>query len=107
MKEDTAIIRTWKARTTIGLEQQYIQQVKQVVLPYLRTFSGYNGSYFSKQEAAGEIEILVITLWDSEEAVKNFAGDEATHAYMPPEIAQTLLSYDESSEHYDVIIQDK
>jgi heme-degrading monooxygenase HmoA len=84
----------------------YLAQVRAVVLPHLRTFSGYKGAHFAKREVEEGLEILVMTYWESIEAVRAFAGDEETHAYMPPEIAATLTSYDTSSDHYEVLIAD-
>jgi heme-degrading monooxygenase HmoA len=100
------ILRTWKARTMTDLEPMYLAQVRAVVLPHLQTFSGYKGAHFAKRTIDSGVEILVVTYWESREAVRAFAGDEETHAYMPPEIAATLTSYDTSSDHYEVLIAD-
>ena len=100
------IIRTWKARATVELESDYLEQVRSVVLPHLKTFNGYRGARFARREVKDGIEILVLTFWDSQAALMAFAGEETSHAYMPPEIAATLVSYDLTSDHYEVIESD-
>ena len=40
------------------------------------------------------------------DAVRAFAGSDESHAYMPREIAATLDSYDATSDHYEVVLED-
>jgi heme-degrading monooxygenase HmoA len=100
------IVRTWRALTTSELEPQYLEQVRAVVMPHLHSFSGYRGAQFAKRSVDGQVEILVMTYWESMEAVRAFAGSDEVHAYMPPEIAATLLSFDATSDHYEVLLDD-
>ena len=101
------IIRTWKARTSTELTPRYLEQVRAVVIPHLQSFSGYKGAQFTTRGTGDDVEVLVLTYWDSIEAVRAFAGAEETHAYMPPEIAETLTSYDGTSDHFEVLIDDR
>ena len=100
------IVRTWKALTTSELEPEYLEQVRTVVMPYMHGFSGYRGAQFTRRSLGGQVEILVMTYWESMDAVRAFAGSEESHAYMPPEIAATLDSYDATSDHYEVLFED-
>jgi heme-degrading monooxygenase HmoA len=100
------VVRTWTAHTTPDRESAYLDKVREVVLPHLRTVSGYLGSHFLRRSADSELEILVLTYWESMEAVRALAGEEPTKAYMPPEIAATLERYDHEAVHYDVMIDD-
>lgn len=100
------IIRTWKARTTRDMEANYFNRVRNVVLPHLKTFHGYSGAHFAKRELADDLEILVITFWESEAALKAFTGEESEESYMPPEVAETLVSFDHNSDHFEGVIHD-
>ncbi|MAB79512.1 MAG: hypothetical protein CMJ89_09190 [Planctomycetes bacterium] len=100
------IVRTWKAHTTSELEPKYLEQVRAVVIPHLQNFSGYKGAHFTKRNIDGGLEILVLTYWESRDALRAFAGADEAQAYMPPEIAATLSSYDDTSDHYEVLIDD-
>ena len=46
---------------------------------------------------------MTVTLWESLEAVRAFAGDDYEQAVVPPEARALLESFDERSRHYDVI----
>jgi heme-degrading monooxygenase HmoA len=102
------IIRTWRAKTTEQKEPEYIQLVKRIVLPYFKECKGYKGCKFSRntERDGGQIEILVMTFWTDMAAVEAFSGDPGAHAYLPEEIAQTLNSYDVTSEHFEVFIEE-
>ena len=104
--DESMIIRKWRARTTSTLEQEFLVQARTVIIPYLQTFSGYKGAYFTKRKVDDSLEILVLTFWESRAAVQEFAGDEESHAYISPEIAETLTSYDSTSDHFEVLIND-
>jgi len=99
------ILRCWTARTTSELEPSYIEQVREIVLPYLETQGGFLGAHFGRREVEGHIEILVITRWDSMEAAHHFSGNEQDRAYMPSAIAETLTSYDTESTHYETLLE--
>ena len=103
--EATMILRSWTARTTPELEPSYIERVRNVVLPYLEAQRGFLGAHFGSRKVSGDIEILVITRWDSMEAVHRFSGNEQAHAYMPAAIAETLTSYDTESTHHEVLLE--
>ncbi|TDF35122.1 hypothetical protein EYS14_22360 [Alteromonadaceae bacterium M269] len=101
------IIRTWKAITTEVKEPEYKALVESIVLPYFKTCMGYQGCKFGRrnQDSEGKVEILVMTFWESMEAVTAFSGDPGAHAYLPEEIAKTLESYDSTSEHFETFIE--
>lgn len=101
------IVRTWTAHTAPDRVSAYQDKVREVVLPHLRAVSGYLGSHFLRRDVNGQVEILVLTYWDSMEAIQSLAGDDPTRAYVPPEIAATLARYDDVAVHYDVMIDDK
>jgi len=100
------IVRTWRALTTSELEPEYLEQVRAVVMPHMHSFAGYRGAQFAKRSLDGRVEILVMTYWESMDAVRAFAGSDEAHAYMPREIAATLDSYDATSDHYEVVLED-
>lgn len=97
------ILRTWKARTAPKKLADYIEQVKAVVIPHLRAQHGFAGAEFAQRPLDdGSVQILVITRWQSAEAVAAFA--EGASAWLPEEIAATLLDHDHESVHYEKLL---
>ena len=50
-----------------------------------------------------EIEFLVLTLWDSMDAVRAFAGDQPERAVVEPEARAALVRFESTVAHYEVL----
>ena len=56
-----------------------------------------------QRETAGRIEFLAVTLWESIEAVRAFAGKDVESAVVEPEAKAVLADFDSFVRHYDVV----
>ena len=56
-----------------------------------------------RRAIVGGAEFVTITMFDSLDAVKAFAGDDFETAVVLPEARKLLASFDARSEHYDLI----
>ena len=100
------IARLWSARTTTQNWPAYVEHFTQNVLPELRAVAGYISSNLLKREAGREIEITVITLWRSLEAIDAFAQPDREAAVVAPNAAALLLDFDRRVRHYDLALAD-
>ena len=55
------------------------------VLPGISQVKGFRGSYFLRCEHGSELEFITILLWDSLEAIRDFAGPSYEVAVVPAE----------------------
>jgi heme-degrading monooxygenase HmoA len=98
------IARLWRgvADTAAGAAA-YEHHLSSKVLPSLEAIAGYGGARVLKRTSdRGEIEFLVMTLWDSMEAIRKFAGDQPESAVVEPEAREALSDYDDFVRHYEV-----
>ncbi len=95
------IARIWHGWTAPENADAYEQLLKTRILPGIHRVKGYGGAYLLRRPAAAETEFITITLWESMDAVREFAGPEGTHAVVPPEAQKLLKRYDQASVHYD------
>jgi heme-degrading monooxygenase HmoA len=51
------------------------------------------------------VEFVTLTLWESMDAVRAFAGEDHEKAVVPEEAQALLARYDRTSAHYDVILE--
>ena len=51
----------------------------------------------------GGVEFLVLTQWQSMDAIRGFAGTEVDKAVVEPVAAATLVEFDERVRHYEVV----
>ena len=75
-----------------------------MTIPSLRALDGHRGAYVLWRDVGDEVEFVVLTLWDSLQSVRAFAGDDYEAAVVPPESRRVLARFDESVVHYDVAI---
>jgi heme-degrading monooxygenase HmoA len=101
------IARIWRGWTTPENADAYQRIVSQEVLPSIagRNLDGYRGAYLLRRELDGEVEFATITLFDSLEDVRAFAGEDYEAAYVPPRARAVLARFDQRSAHYDTLLQ--
>lgn len=98
------IARTWGARADAAGAAAYRRHFLEDVLPALSALPGHRGAWLLERQAGAELEILVVTLWDSMEAVRRFASSDAEAAVVAPEARAALKGFDERVRHYQVTV---
>jgi heme-degrading monooxygenase HmoA len=68
------------------------------------THEGHRGSYLVRRDVGDEVEFATLTLWDSLDSVKAFAGEDHEVAVVPEPARAVLSRWDERSAHYDVVL---
>jgi heme-degrading monooxygenase HmoA len=97
------IIREWRGRAAKSNPEGYPKHFHTNVAPELRKVPGFVGAHLSRRNYKGKIEFLVLTKWQSMEAIRAFAGDDVGKAVVEPGAVAALIDYDERVEHYEVI----
>jgi heme-degrading monooxygenase HmoA len=100
------IARVWGARATAANAPRYAEHLRDAVIPTLREVDGYRGTRLLQHEDGDEVEIVVVTWWDSLEAVRGFAGADIEQAVVEDEAAALLIRYDERVHHFDLALSD-
>jgi heme-degrading monooxygenase HmoA len=100
------IIRSWHAIATAEGADAYQAHFTRAVLPALQPIDGYRGAYLLRRERDrdGDIELQVLTVWDSLEAIGRFASIDPDRAVVEPEAQAVLASYDTTVTHYSVVV---
>lgn len=97
------ILRMWKARSTVEKSGEYIQHATMRVFPALRAIEGHRGAYLLRRAVDGVVELMVLTLWESMEAVRKFAGVKPEQAVVEPEARAVLTDFDERVKHFEIV----
>ena len=64
---------------------------------------GSRGVQVLRRIEGDKAHFLLVTLWDSMDAIKSFAGDNPEKAKYYPEDKDYLLEFEEYVTHYDVL----
>jgi heme-degrading monooxygenase HmoA len=96
------IARIWRGQAMTENAPHYREHATQQVFPLLARLPGYRGAYLLTREIGGRVEFLAVTLWDSIDSVKKFAGSDPEIAVVEPEARAILSDFDDYARHYEV-----
>jgi heme-degrading monooxygenase HmoA/uncharacterized protein YciI len=97
------ILRLWRGHASAEKAGEYVRHATGTVFPKLRTIGGHRGAYLLRRTTEGGVEFVVLTLWDSMEAVRRFATEESDKAVVEPEAQSILSRFDEFVTHFQVV----
>jgi heme-degrading monooxygenase HmoA len=99
------IARIWHGTSDIERADRYIEHLRTRTLPQLATLDGQRGvCVLRRAESPTGVAVIVVTLWDSVEAIGRFAGSDVEAAVVPAEAQALLTSWDERASHWDVAL---
>jgi hypothetical protein len=87
------IARTWRGATKVDDADAYLQYLHET------GFAEYRAT-------PGNLEFLLLTLWESEEAIRRFAGDDINPAVFYPQDDRYLVERDDHVNHFDVVFEE-
>jgi heme-degrading monooxygenase HmoA len=76
-----------------------------VVLPELHKLGGFQGLDLCEATRGDLVELLVVTRWQSMEAVRAFAGADPSRAVVEPGAKAVLAEYDDFVTNYEVTLE--
>jgi heme-degrading monooxygenase HmoA len=97
------IIREWRARADPAKTDAYPKHFRERVVPELRQVPGFVGAHLGRRQLDGKTEFLVLTRWQSMDAVRAFAGGNIEAAVVEPGAVAVLLDFDAQVRHYEVV----
>ena len=94
------IARLWRGRASTPRDADaYQRHVTTRVVPELKGIPGHRGAQVLRREE----EFLVITFWESIDAIRRFAGEDPERAVVEPEARAVLAEFDDRVRHYEVM----
>ena len=99
------ISRLWHGWTKRGNANAYEELLRSEILPGIHRVAGFKGASVLRRDAKDEVEFVTLTMFDSMEAVKEFAGDDYEVAVILPEARKLLARYDARSAHYETVLR--
>ena len=98
------IARTWRGVTPAAKDAAYIDYLNRTGVKACRATPGNRGVFLLRRLADDKAEFVFISLWDSMEAIRAFAGPEPEKAVYYPEDAEYLLEMEPGVTHYEVLV---
>jgi heme-degrading monooxygenase HmoA len=95
------ITRIWHGRTTAAKSDEYFNLMRTVAIPDYRSIPGNKGAYALRRIEGDTAHFLMVTFWESEDAVRAFAGDDISVAKYYAFDKSFLLEMEPTSTHYE------
>jgi len=97
------IARSWDGLTAATHADEYADYVRRTGVTDLAATDGNLGVYLLRRREGDRARFRVLSLWESMEGVRRFAGDDPERARYYPEDARFLLSLEPHVEHFEVV----
>ena len=98
------IARTWHGVVPEEKADAYHNYLLRTGIPDYRATEGNRGVYVFRRVQEGKAHFLLTTLWESYDAIRQFAGDDIEQARYYPEDEEYLLELEPRVTHYDVLV---
>jgi heme-degrading monooxygenase HmoA len=95
--------RLWHGWTSRENAAAYEKLLLGEVLPGIQQMEGSRGAYLMRHDRADEVEFVTLTIFESLDAVRCFAGEDYEVAVVLPEARALLLHFDQRSAHYEIV----
>jgi len=97
------IARHWRGLARASAAEDYVRHLREETFPAIERLPGFVGSAILRRAVPEGVEFLVVTHWESLEAIRAFAGEAVEAAVVPQVVRDMMLDYDHSVRHYEVV----
>jgi heme-degrading monooxygenase HmoA len=97
------IMREWRGRLPHDKVENYFKYLKMTGIPEYAATPGHRRTWVLVDRSGDLAEYTILTLWDSLDAIRAFAGDDISRARYYPDDAQYFVEMPDSVRHYEVL----
>jgi heme-degrading monooxygenase HmoA len=101
----SAVARSWLGRVPAQRSDEYLAYLRRTGVPDLRATPGNRSVQIMRRTVGDVAEFLMISTWDSEDAIRAFAGEPVDRARYYPEDSGFLLEMAERVEHWELFAE--
>lgn len=97
------IARIWRGITTAANAAEYLEYLQLTGLKEYAETAGNRGVFVLERKQAERCEFVLISLWESMDAIRAFAGENAEIAKYYPKDEHYLLEMEPHVRHYELV----
>jgi heme-degrading monooxygenase HmoA len=105
--EKRSIARIWKGRTLAAKASEYEAYLLANGVTKIRATPGNQGVRVLSRAEGDRTEFVVISFWESLDAVKKFAGEDYQKAVILPKDREYLIEVEPNVVHYQVVPEER
>lgn len=96
------VTRIWHGATPVAKSDEYLSLMRTVAIPNYLSTPGNTGAYALRRIDGETAHFLMITFWESEEAIRAFAGIDINAAKYYDFDKDFLIEMEPCSMHYEM-----
>jgi heme-degrading monooxygenase HmoA len=97
------IARHWRGLVKRERADAYVEHLQSQTLPQLVQLAGFHDARVLRRDLPQGVEFLVVTIWESLDSIRAFAGNDVESAVVPPAARDMMIEYDSAARHYQVV----
>jgi heme-degrading monooxygenase HmoA len=97
------ISRHWKGISRRDQSDAYLSHLKAETFPALGAIPGFVRASILRRDVANGTEFQVVTVWESLDAIRAFAGQDVELAVVPAVVRGMMVACEERATHYEVV----
>src|SRR5438067_13820090 len=95
--------RIWRGVVRRNDDDGYADYIRQTGFNEYAETPGNRGAWMLRRDQADRTEFITFSLWESVQAIRDFAGDNLDAAVYYPEDERYLVERDATVSHYEVV----
>jgi heme-degrading monooxygenase HmoA len=104
LAEQPMVARIWHGRTPAAKADEYRQYLFDVGVKKIASLPGNRGVQMMVSKTAEVGEFMVISYWDSIEAIKGYAGENYTQVHDLPRDKDFLIDHEPLVRHFELAV---
>jgi heme-degrading monooxygenase HmoA len=100
------IARIWRGATRVHDADAYLEYLDRTGHREYRRIPGHRRTVTLRRTDQDRAEFVVISFWDSFDAIRGFAGPDLERAVFYPEDDRYLVEREERVAHFDVVYEE-
>ena len=96
------IARTWTGAVRRADAEEYADYIRDTGFAEYAETPGNRGAWMLRRDEGERTEFVTLSLWESEEAIRAFAGDDIEAAVLYPEDRRYLIG-ESTVRHFEVV----
>jgi heme-degrading monooxygenase HmoA len=96
------IERHWIGVTRADAAPAYVAHLERETFPGLERLPGFRAARILRRDTIEGVEFRIVTVWESIEAIRAFAGSSPERAVVPPVVQAMMVRYDSVVTHYEI-----
>jgi heme-degrading monooxygenase HmoA len=97
------ISRQWRGIARVSAADRYVAHLQSETFPQLSRIPGFIDASILRRTVPEGVEFLIVTRWQSLDAIRAFAGEDVSRAVVPESVQAMMVRFDATVAHYEVV----